>query len=440
MDKERQEAMFDELLSIMESDMAPTIGCTGPISFIYTSAMAREIVGGTEVKHIKCVANGTFCARMGEVVTPGLPEDNLQIACAIGAIAGDSSKMYEVIRDKTPEQVELAWKLSKTGVEVIPDWEAKDLVYVDVTVETEKGTGRCIISGTMRNVIRKERNGEVLFQSDYVPGQKKSSMKNPISKYTIADLYEFCREVPIERLSFLKRPMDANEKIGRYGMEHNLGAGIGYTMANLADDPISRVKALSSAACEARMVGVEMEVLSISGKGNLGIATILPTLALSKELGRSEEEAMRAVAMACLLSIRISVRIGGSVPIFCSCLVAACQAAAAGYVMLNGGDAAAVERAVQNTMPATFGGICDGARNACAMRMISAIGTGYDAAKMALAGVQIPANEGVIGLTSEDTVDILSYMSDHLDETNRALMKKIMEKRPLTPKRQKELV
>lgn len=180
-----------------------------------------------------------------------------------------------------------------------------------------------------------------------------------------------------------------------------------------------------------------MKVFSISGKGNLGIATILPTLALAKELGKSEEEAMRAIAMACLLSIRISVRIGGSAPIFCSCLMAACQAAAAGYVMLNEGDASAVERAVQNTMPATFGAICDGARNACAMRMVSAIGTGFDAARMAMYGTVLPVNEGVLGMTSEDTVDILEYMSGNLGQTNTALMKKIMEKRPLTPKKEK---
>ena len=136
--------------------------------------------------------------------------------------------------------------------------------------------------------------------------------------------------------------------------------------------------------------------------------------------------------MACLLSIRISVRIGGGTPIFCSCLLAACQAAAAGYVMLHDGDAAAVERAIQNCVPPTFGSCCDGPRNACAMRMIAAVGTGYDAAKLAMAGVQVPVNEGMIGITSEDTVDILEYMSGHLDEMNTALMKKIVEKRPLT--------
>lgn len=428
---------FEELLKIMDDDMAPTIGCTGPISFIYTSAAAREIVGGSDIKHIKCIANGNFCARMGEVVTPGLPEDSLEIACAIGAVAGKTAKLYEVIKDKTPEQVERAYELSKTSVEIIPDWDAKDLVYLDVSVETENGVGRCVVSGTMRNVILKEKNGEILFKSDYVPGQKKTGIQNPIAKYKIADLYAFCKKVPIERLEFLREAMEANEAIGRYGMEHKCGAGIGYTWAKMADDPISRVKALSSAACEARMVGVGMKVISISGKGNLGISTILPTLALAKELGRSEEEAMRAIAMACLISIRISVRIGGSVPIFCSCLLAASQAAAAGYVMLHNGTAEDVERAVQNTMPATFGAICDGARNACAARMVSAVGTGFDAARMAMEGVQIPPNEGVIGLTSEDTIDILEYMSANLNQTNTALMKKMVEKRPLTPPKEK---
>ena len=283
----------------------------------------------------------------------------------------------------------------------------------------------------MINVILLEKNGETVFSADYTP--KTSDTKHEIAQYRLADLYAFTQEVPIERLAFLKEAMEANEAIGRFGLEHDLGVGLGYHYGKLADDPISRVKALSCAACEARMVGIGMKVLSISGKGNLGIATVLPTYALAKEMGCTEEEAVRAVALACLISIRISVRIGGSTPIFCSCLVAACQAAAAGYVALHKGTADVIEKAIQNTLPATFGACCDGPRNACAMRMISAIGTGYDAAKLALSGVQVPVNEGMIGVTSEDTVDILAYMSYHLDEMNTALMKKMVEKRPLTP-------
>lgn len=433
-----KEAMFEEISRIMQEDMAPTMGCTGPISYIFSAAAARELAGGTEVRRVRCQASGKFCARMGEVVTPGLPEDSLEIACAAGAVAGITAKKFEVIKDITPEETALAQKLAHTVVEVIPDWDAPELVYMDTTVETEEGTGRVIIRGGMLNIVYKEKNGEVLFSADYSAAKGE---KNPISKYTIADLYTFCHEVPMEKLAFLRDATACNVKVGKFGMEHDLGAGLGYHFSEIAkasNDPIDRVKAICTAACEARMVGIGMKVLSISNKGNLGIATILPTYALAQELGKSEEEAIRAVALACLLSIRISVRIGGGTPIFCSCLLAACQAAAAGYVMLHGGDAAAVERAIQNCLPATFGACCDGPRNACAMRMIAAVGTGYDAAKLALLGVEVPVNEGMIGVTSEDTVDVLEYMSGHLDEMNTALMKKIVEKRPLTPPTEKK--
>ncbi len=430
-----KEKMFDALCKIMHDDMAPTMGCTGPISFIYSSAAAREVIGGNEILSIECIANGKFCARMGEVVTPALPEDTLEMACAAGAVAGITEMKYEVIRDITQQQIETA-KSILPSVKVIPDWTAPELVYIDTTVTTELGTGRALIRGGMINVILLEKNGQTVFTSDYKESSADSG--HEIAGYSLAELYDFTREVPIERLAFLKEAMEANDTIGQFGLEHNLGAGLGYHYGQLADDPISRVKALSCAACEARMVGIGMKVLSISGKGNLGIATVLPTYALARELDVSEDEAIRAVALACLISIRISVRIGGSTPIFCSCLVAACQAAAAGYVALHKGGADIIEKAIQNTMPATFGACCDGPRNACAMRMISAIGTGYDAAKLAMAGVQIPVNEGMIGVTSEDTVDILAYMSDHLDEMNTALMKKMVEKRPLTPPAEKK--
>ena len=64
-----KEAMFEEISRIMQEDMAPTMGCTGPISYIFSAAAARELAGGTEVRRVRCQARGKFCARMGEVVT-----------------------------------------------------------------------------------------------------------------------------------------------------------------------------------------------------------------------------------------------------------------------------------------------------------------------------------------------------------------------------------
>ena len=40
-----KEAMFEEISRIMQEDMAPTMGCTGPISYIFSAAAARELAG-----------------------------------------------------------------------------------------------------------------------------------------------------------------------------------------------------------------------------------------------------------------------------------------------------------------------------------------------------------------------------------------------------------
>ena len=163
MDKEQ---MFEDIIQVMAEDMAPTMGCTGPISYIYSAAIVRNLAGGTKIHHIKCLASGKFCARMGEVVTPGLPENTLEMACAAGAVAGMPEKKFEVIKDITPEQTMEALELSKTRVEVIPFWEAPELVYIDTTVETDMGVGRAIIRGGMLNVVHKEKNGEVIDSVD----------------------------------------------------------------------------------------------------------------------------------------------------------------------------------------------------------------------------------------------------------------------------------
>ena len=418
---------FDVIKKAISERMAPTMGCTGPMAFIHTAAVAAKLAGGKEIKKIVCRANGKFAARMGEVVTPGLPEENLELALSIGAIGGIPEHNYEVIKHVSKEQVDQALALSKSGkVEVIPDWKICDLIYVDVTVETEAGTGRAVEAKGACEVYLKERNGEVIERVDYDPYKKNSATEvYPISQLSTADLYEFATEVPIEDLAYIQHSIECNAAIAEYGAKNRVGFGVTWDkIASGTEDMLLKARALAAAGSEARMAGVAMEVTSISGSGNLGLATIVPAYALGKLMGKNDEEILRAVTFACLVSISASSRTAGFI---CNGSFSAALAAAGSYVFLHNGGAKVAEMAIMNCMPATYGVICDGARLACAHRVISSVGIGFDCARAAMEGMLIPLGEGVTGFLPVDNYDLLTRvtggpLNDFYDETMKYLL------------------
>lgn len=424
-----KEERFSLIKTAMAERMAPTMGCVGPMAFIHTAAVAARIAGGQEIKKIVCRANGKFAARMGEVVTPNLPEENLELALSIGAIGGIPEKHFEVIKHVSKEQVDQALVLSKSGkVEVIPDWKICDLIYVDVTVETEAGTGRAVEAKNACEIYLKEHNGEVIYKVDYDPYVRTGKTSAyPISQLSTADLYEFAMEAPVEDLGYIQHSIECNAAIAEYGAKNRVGFGLGVTWDKIAsgsDDILLKARALAAAGSEARMAGVAMEVTSISGSGNLGLATIVPAYALGKLMGKNDEEILRAVTFACLISISASSRTAGFI---CNGSFSAALAAAGSYVFLHGGTPEVAEMAIMNSMPATYGIICDGARLACAHRVISSVGIGFDCARAAMEGMLIPLGEGVTGFTPVDNYDLLSRitggpLNDFYDETMKYLL------------------
>ena len=85
---------------------------------------------------------------------------------------------------------------------------------------------------------------------------------------------------------------------------------------------------------------------------------------------------------------------------------------------------------MQNMVPNVFGVVCDGAKLACALRMASSTGVALDAANLALAGVRIANNQGVLCQTADETIEFLGWMGlNGMVESDRALSRSIFQKR-----------
>ena len=132
-------------------------------------------------------------------------------------------------------------------------------------------------------------------------------------------------------------------------------------------------------------------------------------------------------------SICIIHRIGKS-PAVCACEVAACLGVTAGATLLMGGTAEQVNNAIQIAIPSMFGVVCDGAKLACALRISSGTGVGIEAADLAVAGVRIANNQGVLDVNADKSIDLLGKTALFgMVDSDRALGRLLYEKRKIFP-------
>lgn len=421
---------MSELLQILRSEIKPALGCTGPIGVCYCAAEAYDAIGG-EIKKINAKVDWGVGCKIDDVAFPGTEYLGLEMAIAMGAVCGDASAGMEVLRTATPEGELKARKVAELVEADIQFGRDNMDVFIDIVIETDLGTGRAVVVGRSDGLVRKEKNGEVIFEKEPDAAGKSS----PMLKYTIKDFYELAVNGPIEDIAFMQKSAEYNTALASETLKHNLGAGIGYNLYHSAPetDVYTRAKAWAAAGCEARMSGVNLPAMTCGNKGNVGVATSMPLVSMAKDLGKDDETLWRALAMSSLVAIAVIHRIGKS-PAMCSCEVAASLGIAAGTIVLHGGTLEQVEIAIQNTVPSLFGCVCDGAKLACAMRISSGTGIAIEAATLALKGVRLAFNQGVLSTSADETINMLGRTaSEGMIDSDRALAQELWAKRKIFP-------
>ena len=423
--------MNQELLESLRKEVKPALGCTGPIGGWFGAAQAYDAIGG-EIKRIVAKIDWGMASKIDDVAFPGTEMLGVEMAIALGAVCGDPKAGLEVLHNVTPEGEQKARKVAEL-VEVHPMWERKDMnIYIDITIETDRGTGRSVTAERSDGLILKERNGEVIEQYEKDKGAQDAA--SPMLKYKVKDFYEFATTTPIEEFDLLLKAAELNTELANETITRNLGAGIGTALYNSQDgNLITKAKAYAAAGCEARMSGVNRPAMSCANKGNVGIAASMPIVVQARELGLGDEAMQRGIALSYCLAIAIIHRIGKD-PSMCSCEVAAAIGVAAGTVLLHGGTQQQVENAIQNTIPNIFGVVCDGAKLACALRISSGTGIGIEAANLALAGVRLANNQGVLAANADESINMIGHTALYaMVDSDRELSRQIFAKRKPFP-------
>ena len=405
--------IYNEYVTILESELVPALGCTEPIALAYAAAKAKEVLGKMP-DHITMRCSGNIIKNVKGVKVPNSGGmKGVEAAAVLGITGGDPSQALEVLEHVTDREIDEAEKLLKAG---FCDCVLKDDVanlYIEayaVCKKTEKSEALVVIEDEHTNITHIEKDGQVLFhkeKKEYCQEREKTPDKSLLN---LEDIITFANEVQITDVEkVLGRQIKYNTRIAEEGLRNPWGAQVGrVVLEEFGEDVKWRAVAKASAGSDARMSGCALPVIINSGSGNQGMTCSLPVIEFGKELKKSKEEIYRALCVSNLVALNQKKYIC-SLSAYCGAVCAA-AGAGAGITYLCGGTLEQIENTVVNTIADAGGIVCDGAKPSCAAKISTALQAAILSHKMAMRGLTFARGEGLVMDCPEDTIKAVGYV------------------------------
>lgn len=415
----------EEILALIKREVVPAIGCTEPMCVALCVAHATEVLGEVpESIHVTLSANVLKNA-MG-VGIPGTGMVGLPIAIALGALIGKSSYQLEVLHDCTPEAVEHGKEYIAQGrIHIELEKNACDNLYVDVVCKNGNNRAEAIIANAHTRLVYLCCNNEVKL--DERSSLHKTSTQDVESTLNLRQVFEFATQTPIEQLEFINEARTLNEQAAKDALKGNYGHELGKTLSRplgkgiMGDSIFSHIISETSSACDARMAGAMIPVMSNSGSGNQGIAATLPVVVFARENHNTDEELTRALILSHLTAIYIKQSLG-RLSALCGCVVAS-TGSSCGITYLMGGEYDQVAYSVKNMIANLAGMVCDGAKPSCALKLSSGVSTAVLSAMLAIQNKYVSSVEGLIENDVDRCIRNLTLVgAKGMQETDRMVL------------------
>ncbi|KAA5407680.1 L-cysteine desulfidase family protein [Bacteroides cellulosilyticus] len=412
------------IIDLIHQEVVPAIGCTEPIAVALCVAKATETLG-TKPEKINVLLSANILKNAMGVGIPGTGMIGLPIAIALGALIGKSEYQLEVLKDSTPDVVEEGKRfIEEKRIHILLKENIEEKLYIEVCCEAGDDKATTVIAGGHTTFIYIERNGEVLFQKQHTASCEK---EEECLELTLRKVYDFALNTPLDEISFILETARLNKAAAERSFEGNYGHGLGkmlrgtYEHKVMGDSVFSHILSYTSGACDARMAGAMIPVMSNSGSGNQGISATLPVLVFAEENDKSEEELIRALMLSHLTVIYIKQSLG-RLSALCGCVVAA-TGSSCGITWLMGGTYDQVAYAVQNMIANLTGMICDGAKPSCALKVTTGVSTAVLSAIMAMENRCVTSVEGIIDEDVDQSIRNLTKIgSKGMNETDKLVL------------------
>lgn len=413
-----------QIIDLIHREVIPAIGCTEPIAVALCVARATETLGSVPERIAVRLSANILKNAMG-VGIPGTGMIGLPIAVALGALIGRSEYQLEVLRDVTPEAVERGRQMiDQKRISIALKEGIAEKLYIEAEVETAGHRALAVIAGGHTSFVYVERDGEVLLDKRRVATSDEEEGEVPL---TLHRVWEFAMTTPIDEIRFILESQRLNRAAAEKSFTGEYGHCVGRTLRCdrerqvMGDSIFTHILSYTSAACDARMAGAMIPVMSNSGSGNQGIAATLPVAVYAEETHASEEQTIRALTLSHLTVIYIKQSLG-RLSALCGCVVAA-TGSSCGIVYLMGGGYEQAAAAVKNMIANLTGMICDGAKPSCAMKLTSGVSTAVLSAMMAMDGRCVSPVEGIIEEDVDRCIHNLTAIGrDGMNETDHVVL------------------
>ena len=409
-----------QLLHLLRSEVIPAIGCTEPIAVALCVARAKELLS-CEPDAITVYLSKNVYKNALAVGIPNTGMTGLPIAIALGATVGKSEYMLEVLRDATPETVAYAKDyMLRVPAQIHINYEAPSILYIHAEVRKGDQTAQATIMDEHTHFVTEASPKSSPKGKDFNSEEKHPSLSGVPDDacvmgcsqggagvgLSLRRVYDFAMEVDIHDLTFLKEGAEMNTTAAETSFADQYGHGLGRLLrANtLTATPemeklfgntlFTKIISYTCGACDARMSGAMVQVMSNSGSGNQGISCSIPVYLYAKENNCTEEQTLRALALSNLTVIYIKQSLG-RLSALCGCVVAA-TGSAAGITYLMGGTYDEITYAIKNMIANISGMICDGAKPGCALKVTSGVATAIFSAYLAMQHSYADSTEGIV--------------------------------------------
>jgi L-cysteine desulfidase len=403
-----------QILSVLNKELVPALGCTEPIAIALAAAIAVKYLPDEEVTDLKVYASNNVIKNALSVIIPGTGSSGINLAVALGSLSKNEHKGLEILNGLSETDIEKARFMIKDGLVSVNLADTSKKLYIEVIVKTSKSQSRVIIEDTHTQVSLIEVDGKIIRQGQ--PSGKIMEEEGPYSFLNVDTIWEFVQTVSTDKLDLIQQSIDLNKKAGIAGLQHNYGLQVGKTIHDnmtkglLSDDLTNYAMALTAAGSDARMGGGLYTVMSNSGSGNQGIAATLPVVAVWEKLKLTEEQLLRATLLSQLITIYIKSKFG-RLSALCGVTIAS-TGASCGIVYLLEGGRHSVQATIQNMVGNVAGMICDGAKAGCALKVSTCTNAAVQSALLAIRGISINATNGIIGENVEQTIENLCRLGN----------------------------
>ena len=421
----------EKIISLVKNEVVPAVGCTEPMAVSLCVAKATELLGKAPEKIDVMLSANILKNAMG-VGIPGTGMIGLPIAVALGALIGKSEYGLEVLKDVDDEAVERGKAfMNENRISIGLKEGISEKLYIEVLVKNGSDKAKAVISGGHTNFVLLVHNDDTVYEAQHAAEDEADDDDGWL---TLSKVYEFATTAPLKEIDFICQAKVLNEKAAEESLKGNYSHMLGKTLSQplgkgiFGDTIFSHVISATACACDARMAGAPIPVMSNSGSGNQGICATLPVVKFAEENHNTEEELTRALMLSHLTAIYIKQSLG-RLSALCGCVVAS-TGSACGITYLMGGGYEQITFAVKNMAANLTGMICDGAKPSCALKLASGVSTAVLSAMLAVQQKCVTSVEGIIDDDVDRSIHNLTRIGkDAMDETDRCVLEIMTSKK-----------